>query len=429
MPGRLNIFQRTMLLWNDLHPYHAVHIVRVVAPLDLRRLGEVVNRTLATQKLGQVTLDAVRGTYFYESGGAHYEIETIPLGEDPCADLATEAGRQLNARFAHDQSFKPFRFFAASAKDSFFLGLVYFHAVADGESVINLLKSLVDAYQGGGDATASELYPRNHDGILFRDPGLFARKFRAITSQLLTLRRARRVPCRDLQDMGNAVEFFSLTPDELQALRQAGRTWGVTLNDLFLALLLTCLARPLAERPPTSRRTKLAVGCIVNLRKELGLAAQRVFGLFLGSFVVTCEPCPDSNLRELAQEVREQTVRIKANRLSVGTPLELRFAWLMLRFLSLERRRKFYQKNYPLWGGLTNMNLDSIWPPKSGERAVEYLRAVSTGPATPLVFSVTTVGGGVTVGLSYRPACFSAAEVEQLKSGFLASVRFLRQPA
>jgi hypothetical protein len=60
------------------------------------------------------------------------------------------------------------------------------------------------------------------------------------------------------------------------------------------------------------------------------------------------------------------------------------------------------------------MNLDSTWQPPAGERPLEYLRAVSTGPATPLVLSVTTVGGGVSLGLSYRTACFSAAEVEQV---------------
>ena len=66
----------------------------------------------------------------------------------------------------------------------------------------------------------------------------------------------------------------------------------------------------------------------------------------------------------------------------------------MLIFFSPERRKKFYQKNYPLWGGITNMNLNSLWT--SGQKRVplDYFRAVSTGPATPLVLSVTTVGRG-----------------------------------
>ena len=429
MPGRLNIFQRTMLLWNELHPYHAVHVVRVSAPLELARLTDVVNRTLAALGLATVTLDSERGRYRFEGVAARYEVKPVQAGPEPHGALAIEAACQLNTRFAPDRNFKPFRFFAARDRDSFFLGLVYFHALADGESVIHFLKCVVEAYLGRADPAGFELCPGSHDAILFRDPGLFVRKVTAMVSQLRTLRRARRVPCRNPEDTANAVVFFSLSPEELHSLIQAGKTWEVTLNDLFLALLLQALAQQWPQTSPASRRSKLAVGCIVNLRRELGLAGRRLFGLFLGSFVVTCQPRPEIPLAELAREVRRQTVRIKANRLPVGTPLELRFARMLLRLFSLERRRKFYQKNYPLWGGLTNMNLDSIWPANTGEPPVEYLRAVSTGPATPLVLSITTAGGGVTVGLSYRTACFSAAAVEQVKGCFLESVRGLPYPA
>ena len=418
-----------MLLWDELHPYHAFHVVRVFAPLDSGRLHTAVNSTLAAHKLGKVTLNPERGGYRYEDCAADIEIKSINIGDDLHIGLAAEATRQLNTRFSRDQSFLPFRFFVGGGKEDFFLGLVYFHAVADGEAVVKLLKEIVEVYQGTAEAAASERYPTPRDGLLFRDPVLFVKKLRAMVTQLWMLRRARRAVCRDLNDMTNAVVFFSLTGDDLRALLRAAKTWEVTLNDLFLALLLQAFARLLPAQPRDPLRTKLAVGCIVNLRKELGLAGQRVFGLFLGSFVVMCEPRAGMALPDLAREVRRQTARIKANRLSVGTPLELRFAKMLLRFFSLERRKKFYQKNYPLWGGLTNMNLDAIWQTPADARPVDYFRAVSTGPATPLVLSLSTIGGGVNIGLSYRTACYSATEVEQVKSSFLESVRQLRKPA
>lgn len=429
MPGRLNLFQRTMLLWDELHPYNCVHIVRVFAPLDLPRLTEVLNRVLTSLGLSKLTLDSELGTYAFDGGPANYEIKPVPIGADPRAELAAEAARQLNARFAHDQSLQPFRFFVAGEKDAFFLGLVYFHALADGETVTTLLKSVVDAYLGRGEAAGFDFYPRARDGILFRTPGLFVKKLRAIAAGLRTSRHVRRCPGGAAADMSNAVGFFALAPEELRALLRTSKAWEVTLNDVFLALLLQGLARLLPGYRPDPLRPKLAVGCIVNLRQELGLAGRRIFGLFLGSFTVTCEPRTDLPLRELARAVRRQTARIKADRLAVATPLELRFARMLLRCFSLERRRKFYQKNYPLWGGVTNMNLDAIWQPPADGPPVEYLRAVSTGPATPLVLSITTIGGGVTVGLSYRSACYSAAEVEQVKQSFLASVRALAKSA
>ena len=39
MKGRLNLFQAAMLRWRSLHPYSAVHAVRIDRPLDAKRLS------------------------------------------------------------------------------------------------------------------------------------------------------------------------------------------------------------------------------------------------------------------------------------------------------------------------------------------------------------------------------------------------------
>jgi hypothetical protein len=103
------------------------------------------------------------------------------------------------------------------------------------------------------------------------------------------------------------------------------------------------------------------------------------------------------------------------------------FARRILSFYSTERRRKLYQKNYPLWGGVTNMNLNSLWPESDG--AWDYFRAVSTGPVTPLVLSVTTAGDHANVGLSYRSTVFSPADVEQIRGGLRESILELEKTA
>jgi hypothetical protein len=78
-----------------------------------------------------------------------------------------------------------------------------------------------------------------------------------------------------------------------------------------------------------------------------------------------------------------------------------------------------YAKYYPLWGGVTNMHLDALWKPQEGERPLDYFRAGSTGPVTPLVLAVTTVNDTVTIGISYRSTVFSTADMELLKNDFL----------
>ena len=96
--------------------------------------------------------------------------------------------------------------------------------------------------------------------------------------------------------------------------------------------------------------------------------------------------------------------------------MEMAFARRILSFYSTERRRKLYQKHYPLWGGVTNMNLNTLWPQPEGSGAFDYFRAVSTGPVTPLVLSVTTVGDHANIGLSYRSTVYSEADVEGIRS-------------
>ena len=50
---------------------------------------------------------------------------------------------------------------------------------------------------------------------------------------------------------------------------------------------------------------------------------------------------------------------------------------------------------------------------------MDYFRAVSTGPVTPLVASITTIGPVANVALTYRSTVFGAPEIERIKASFL----------
>jgi hypothetical protein len=70
------------------------------------------------------------------------------------------------------------------------------------------------------------------------------------------------------------------------------------------------------------------------------------------------------------------------------------------------------------------MNLNSLWTQTEGQ-TVDYFRAVSTGPVTPLVMSVTTVGDWMNIGLTFRTTVFSATAIAAMKDHFLQLVRNL----
>lgn len=429
MPGRLNIFQRAMLRWDEMHPYNSAHMVQMAAPLDGPRLRETIRSTLAALGLGRLSISNDGRTYQYATPPAQAELKLLELGRDPLLDLTAEIERQLNTRFDRHAGFVPCRFFASAAKEGFYLGLIYFHPAADGEAAVHLLRKLAEAYLGTGvPAAPLVIYPDRQDRWFHQSPGLLAGKFFSLFRLARNMRKSGRTRSANLLEARNAVSFFSLTQSEFAALAKAGKAWDATINDLFLALLLKCILRLQADRPASARRPWRSVGCIVNLRKDLELDSPRTFGLFLGSFVVTHRGASEVGLRELATAVRSETSRIKRGRLYLGAPLELAFARWWLGFLSGERRARFYQTHFPLWGGISNMNLNPLWPGGGQGSVRDYFRAVSTGPATPLVLSLTSLGQRTNIGVSYLTAIYSAADIEAVKQCFLESVRALQPP-
>ncbi len=419
-----------MLQWNDLHPYSAVHVVRIPVRLDDDRLRKAIQSTMAARGLSHLSLDRAKGAYSYGGSPGILEVRTIADREDPHAALFAEVERQLNTPFAPAERLNPFRFFVAPAGDSLFLGLVYFHAAADAESVVLLLRELVEACREGGAPASSpalELYPDSRAHLLRRHLKIVAQRLLALPMQIRNLRRSFRTSCRNAGNMVNRFDFFSLDAETFRSVVAAGKAWGVTVNDLWLALLLKSLSPLAAGRLRARKRRAISAGCIVNLRSALGVDSRQTFGLFLGSFTVTHEVPEGIGLRNLARDVQQQTATIKRHKLYLGTPLELGFARFMFNFLSPERRTKFYPKNYPLWGGITNLNLNSLWHSGPDAGPLDYFRGVSTGPVTPLVLSVTTVRDRANIGLSYRSAVYSAEDVAGLKGRFLEELAQLKE--
>lgn len=422
MQGRLNTFQLSMLQWNELHPYNAVHVVRIPEALDLERLRCAITATLEGKGLTGLALDRSAGAYEFQGAPAPAELTLTGTDAPSAPGFAEEIERHLNTPFAQVERFSPFRFMVVSEAGSFSLGLVYFHAVADAESIVFLLKDMVDAYRGTGSpgrVNHVERYPARRDNLLRHYPGVLARKLASLPASIRSMRSTCRPHYRDPEDLSNKFAFFSLSSHTLSGMIQAAKSLSVTLNDLFLAVLMKAVSSLAPDRSGAGRRRNLSLGCIVNTRRDLGVDGRRTFGLLLASFVVHHEVPARIGLADLARDIGRQTLAIKQRRLYLGSVLELTFGRLMMALFSERRRKKLYQKHYPLWGGLTNMNLNTVWPQPEGSQPVDYFRAVSTGPATPLVASITTIGPVANIGLTYRPTVFGASDIEHIKTSFL----------
>ncbi len=415
-----------MLEWSGWHPYNAVHGVRLPGFPDRERLRGAIGSTLEQWGLVGLEVDPSGRTCRFQGGGEEPELRSVGGPDAPEALLAAEVARQLNTPFPPAGRFDPFRFFLISGPESFWLGLAYFHVVADAESIVFLLQKVARVYVGthGPDSSGRvDLYPRRPDHLVLRRPIVLARTVAALPAHIRNIRRSSRPSYQAPTDFNNGFALFSIPSAELRALMKAGKDWEVSFNDLVLALLLKSLSNLAPAGRRTDRRSRISVGTIVNIRKDLGLEGRPAFGVFLGSFIVTHEVPKGIGVKELALEIRERTLRVKRGKLYLGMSLELAAARLALRFFSTERGKKFYPKFFPLWGGVTNMNLNILWERPAGQLAPDYFRAVSTGPVTPLVLSVTTAGEVANVGLSYRTTVYSKAQIETFQSGFLAALK------
>ena len=255
-------------------------------------------------------------------------------------------------------------------------------------------------------------------------PLLWLRKLLTLPAQFRAMRKAIRPGGTDGDDFGNGVELFTLGGGDLDLLRAAGKRLGVTVNDLFLALLMRSLA-PLCEAAQRAGRDRISLGCIVNARRDLGIENEDAFGLVLGGFSVTCGIAETADFPTLTRSIAEQTRRFKRGGLHLANALEMGLVLRLMSLFSTNQRRRFYPKNYPLWGGLTNMNLKKLPVEPAAAQPLDYLRTVSTGPVTPLVLSVTTFGNGVNLSLSYRTSVFPRAEISAVRERFVAALRGL----
>ncbi|HEX8013443.1 MAG TPA: hypothetical protein VF814_21360 [Casimicrobiaceae bacterium] len=425
MRGKLNLFQAMMLRWRELHPYVAVHMVSVDSPLDRARLEAQIERRLEAAGLTGLVLDRRRRRFEFRGGPAAIELTLLSGGADPHAVACAEIERQLNWPFPPEGASTPFRFFAVDQGTSFQLGLAYDHFIAGGDSIAVLLEKLVAGYaRGAAEAPAPwtpRRYPKTYGRLFLQDLGYALRGLARLPSMAASCKRSCRAPCRTDAAATNAFLSFRVPASELASVLRTAKTWGVTFNDLCLALLLRALAR-LVPRRAGQARSELGVASIVNLRAEFESDAGDTFGQFLASLRVS-HPVPhEIGPRQLALEVHAQTERIKKEKLYLQTLIALAWTGLAWRFLTLERRRRFLAKHYAIWAGMTSLHVDPLWRTEASGARTEYARAVPTGPLAPIVFALTTFRGALHLGVSYRVADLTRESAQSIAAAFLDQI-------
>jgi hypothetical protein len=415
----LNLFQAQMLRWRELHPYNAVHVVAVEASLDATALTGAIAAELEQRGLTGLVLDARRRRYEWRGGAARVALRRVPASA-LLDGIAQAIERELNEPFADATPCEPFRFFLLEAPDGRALGLAYDHFIAGGDCILELLRAIV-ARAAGGEcaATRLQLYPPTQARLFLRNLPQVMTGLGRLPAQIASARATARPRYRDVSNGYNAYALYTLPAAQTRRLLAQAKTWSVTVNDMLLALLLFALDPLAPQRHRARRRRSLAVASIMNLRPEFGAAAERAFGQFLGSLRVA-HPLPaEADLESVARKVHAETSRVKDRKLYLTTLLAMRYVAAVWRMLSPAQRAGFYAKSYPIWAGVSALNVNAMWPHPPGTSPPLYVRGVPTGPLAPVVLAVTTVGDTLYAGFSFRTAAFSRDDIDQLWAGLV----------
>jgi hypothetical protein len=426
LAGRLNLFQRTMLDWRELHPYIAVHAVRIARPLDPLAVTRAIDDTLEHAGLTGLELDRRAGRYEWHGGRSTSTLDVVAAGREWQPALAQTFERQLNEPFPSEGRVEPFRFFAIDTGDAFFLGVAYDHFIAGGDSIIVLLNAIVDRYAGKPPPAPFSRYPRTHRWLFARHPLQFVRGLARLPGMASSCRRTIRPRYRAIGDGYNAFTFFTLDEAEYTSLRSAAKRWRVTLNDALIALLLLAQDAQGPARDPAKRRHELAVASIMNLRDAHNEDSRTTFGQFLSSFRVSHPVPPGITLADVAQDVHAATTRVKREKLYLTTLGALAVDRVVGRFRTREQRMAVYAKSYPVGAGVSSLNVNALWHAADGEGAPTYIRGVPTGPASPIVVAVTTSGNTLCAGITYRTAAAGPDDILQLQAHLRSLIQALK---
>lgn len=399
-----------MLLWNGLHSYNAVHVARLAGPLDAQRLGRCINDRVERMGIGGVELDMPRCRFRLTAAPGDVPLRIVQPDGDPAAALRATVTEELNTPFSLEGCFTPVRFFAVPDSEDFQLGVVYCHFISDAASIVTVLTDVCEAWAGREGEPALQAdrgYPnvgRRMAALMLRHGPMWAASH---PLHIAGMFRAAKPKFARYRDHAIGYSFFRVNREQFPGVISTARAWGVTVNDLFLAALVRAVA-PSAEPRMKGRRRNINLSSIVSTRQDLWGGNMTDLGLLLGSFVVAHRAPGDAPLEQVARKIGRQTRFIKKHRLYLRTHVDMRIALGVLGRMGSVRQQRMFKHNYPLWGGIANVNLNWLSERNAGGPILDYRRAVSTGPICPLVLSVTTYNDVINVGVSYRETIYPA---------------------
>ena len=164
----------------------------------------------------------------------------------------------------------------------------------------------------------------------------------------------------------------------------------------------------------------------MDTRPDANEDLSETLGTFLGYYLVRAAGDGSMALDELTCRIAAITRAKKAERSYLDSAVNFRAASAIWPRLKPENRLHFARRALPLTAGISNVHLRGSWIEQhASDRILDFSRAVSCGPALPLVVSPTTIHNRMNIAVSYRTTGFSQAKIEGVMESFVGQLESL----
>lgn len=429
---QLNEFQILMRRWSQLHPYNAGQVMEVTGAADRGRWKHAIESVIREVGLGKPRFT-----------GGDFAVQYLPVAEVPLESssggLQAFFNEELNRAFAAGDL--PIRFCmlpgpGKGGEESHYLAAVYDHWIADSRAMRELMHRIYDRYRAGEgpgtlppmtlEAAPFEKLFRKHLSILPR-----AQAMRESLKNIWRHRNGFRLNLRNPLDIATGFVMRELPEGVIARLRAFAKQQKASVNDLFIAVIGQSMGAYTApdrlkrtKKPMHFARQKLGIGTIVDIRDSAAQSLDTVFNLYLSSFTVLLENPENRAPDELTRAVAGETSRFKKSLAAVRGFFALTTARFWYDVYDSPRfRASLLHKTVPVVAGISNVNMTNSWadPQAAGRqdsaedpRVLDYIRISPVGPLIPVVFTLTTIGGRLTLCVTYRKTTFKEERLKGL---------------
>ena len=418
----LNGFQQMMFRWEQHLPINALHLVELAFHPDPGAAQRCLAETCTNLGMRKVRVDRKGMSLSWETA-AQTERDEVPplhlrvLPTSTRLGLSRAINAELNLPFPREAHWPIRALQFELAGQGTYLGLVYHHLVSDAQGVSLLMRDWLRRL-GGLPNQPSHLdltYPQPED--LSEDTAVehWGETLTGMTRGLgdvLALRRCRRP--RPIQRGDRRIcSGIHETSARLGRVQGFAKALVATLGDLVLAAMFEGLTISLARK--TNERVPLALCMPVDLRRRSPGDYSQVLGQMLGSITVRDVGGVEEPFSQRVARIADETRVLKAGDRAARYGLQMRFMSRLWDLAPDWINRVTGPAVIPLAGCLSNVNFTEFFGAEHEEGLIEgYHRFSGTGPLVPLLLSMTSLPGQLSLTTSHHSDVLPQTQVQRL---------------